>query len=63
MDLIKYKVLQMTFELTRLRIGITIQVEKHLEISVNLLNGALSYYISKVVYIARWRLSTTPDTP
>ena len=45
MDLVLYKVLHMTFELTRIRIRTSVQVIKHLEIGLNLENGALSYSI------------------
>ena len=40
-DLEQYKDLHMTFELTRIRIRISVQVIKQLEIYVNLENGAL----------------------
>ena len=43
MDLDIYKVLHMTYFFTRIRIGISIQVIKHLEIGLNLENGVLSY--------------------
>jgi hypothetical protein len=45
MDLVQYKVLHMTFELTRVRICISVQVIKHLEVDLNLENGVLSYSI------------------
>ena len=43
MDLVQYKVPHTTFELTKVRICISVQVIKHLEIGPNLENGVLSY--------------------
>ena len=42
-DFVQYKVLHTTFELPRIRICISVQVIKHLEIGLNLENGVLSY--------------------
>jgi hypothetical protein len=47
-DLVQYKVLHMTFELTRIWFRIAVHVMKHLEIGPNLENGVLSYSMWKV---------------
>ena len=60
MDLVQYKVLHTTFELTRIRICMSVQVVKHLEIGLNLENGVLSYSMWKLV-TTRWCLFATPD--
>ena len=44
MQIVQYKVLRTTFELKIIRICISVQVIKHLEIGLNLENGVLSYW-------------------
>ena len=50
MDLVQYKVLHMTFELTRTWMCIAVHVIKHLEIGLNL---CAFLFNLKIVYTAR----------
>ena len=62
MDMVQFKVLHTTFELTRITICTSVQVIKHLEIGLNLENGVPLYSIWKlVILLDRWRLFSTPD--
>ena len=61
MDLVQYKVHHTTFELTRIRICISVHVIKHLEIGSKPRKWFAFLFIVKIGYTARWHLFATPD--
>ena len=61
-DLVQYKVLHTTFERTRIRICISVQIIKHLEIGLSKPRKWCAFLFNvKIGYTARWHPFARPD--